>query len=128
MRIAHISGVGPKTATAVVAAVGDGTNSRTVGIWRPGWGWSLGNSPLATDRSCWGSASGGKPLRTLLVQGARSVVPVAAGRGDRLSCWINALRERYGVTRTIVAAVNKNARIIWAMWQRKTGFQRDPKG
>ncbi|MDP1578186.1 MAG: IS110 family transposase, partial [Cypionkella sp.] len=49
---------------------------------------------------------------TLLVHGARSVVRVAVGKTDALSRWINALRERRGVNRTIVAVANKNARII----------------
>lgn len=42
---------------------------------------------------------------------------------DALSRLINALRERRGVNRTIVAVANKNARIIWAMLRKGMEFQ-----
>lgn len=123
-RIARVSGVGPKTATAVVAAVGDGAefkNGRHLAAWMglvPRQH-SSGNRQLLLGIS----KRGDKHLRTLLVHGARSVVRVAAGRDDPLSRWINALRERRGVNRTIVAVANKNARIIWAMLRGHSEFQ-----
>ena len=123
-RIARISGVGPKTATAVVAAVGDGgefKNGRHLAAWMglvPRQH-SSGNRQLLLGIS----KRGDKHLRTLLVHGARSVVRVAAGRDDPLSRWINTLRERRGVNRTIVAVANKNARIIWAMLRGQSEFQ-----
>lgn len=126
-RIARVSGVGPKTATAVVAAVGDGAefkNGRHLAAWMglvPRQH-SSGNRQLLLGIS----KRGDKHLRTLLVHGARSVVRVAAGRDDPLSRWINALRERRGVNRTIVALANKNARIIWAMLRGHSEFQSSP--
>ena len=57
------------------------------------------------------------------MHGARSVVRVAAGKTDALSRWINALRERRGVNRTIVAVANKNARNLWAMLRNGMEFQ-----
>lgn len=48
---------------------------------------------------------------------------VAVGKTDALSRWINALRERRGVNRMIVAVANKNARIIWAMLRIGMEFQ-----
>lgn len=123
-RIARMSGVGPKTATAVVAAVGDGgefKNGRHLAAWMglvPRQH-SSGNRQLLLGIS----KRGDKHLRTLLVHGARSVVRVAAGRDDPLSRWINTLRERRGVNRTIVAVANKNARIIWAMLRGQSEFQ-----
>lgn len=123
-RIARISGVGPKTATAVVAAVGDGQefkNGRHLAAWMglvPRQ-YSSGNRQILMGIS----KRGDKHLRTLLVHGARAVVRVAAGRSDPFSRWVNALRERRGVNRTIVAVANKNARIIWAMLRRDSEFQ-----
>ena len=39
-RIAKIRGIGPKTATAMIAAIGDGApTSRTADTWQPGWAW-----------------------------------------------------------------------------------------
>lgn len=123
-RIARICGVGPKTATAVVAAVGDGAefkNGRHLAAWMglvPRQH-SSGNRQILMGIS----KRGDQHLRTLLVHGARSVVRVAAGKTDALSRWINALRERRGVNRTIVAVANKNARIIWAMLRKGMEFQ-----
>jgi transposase len=123
-RIARICGVGPKTATAVIAAVGDGAefkNGRHLAAWMglvPRQH-SSGNRQILMGIS----KRGDQHLRTLLVHGARSVVRVAAGKTDALSRWINALRERRGVNRTIVAVANKNARIIWAMLRKGMEFQ-----
>ena len=61
------------------------------------------------------SKRGDQHLRTLLVHGARAVVRTAAGKSDQFSQWVNALRERRGMNRAIVAVANKNARIIWAL-------------
>lgn len=123
-RIARICGVGPKTATAVIAAVGDGAefkNGRHLAAWMglvPRQH-SSGNRQILMGIS----KRGDQHLRTLLVHGARSVVRVAAGKTDALIRWINALRERRGVNRTIVAVANKNARIIWAMLRKGMEFQ-----
>jgi len=123
-RIARICGVGPKTATAVIAAVGDGAefkNGRHLAAWMglvPRQH-SSGNRQILMGIS----KRGDQHLRTLLVHGARSVVRVAARKTDALSRWINALRERRGVNRTIVAVANKNARIIWAMLRKSMEFQ-----
>lgn len=123
-RIARICGVGPKTATAVVAAVGDGrefNSGRHLAAWM---GLVPRQHSSGSRQILMGiSKRGDKHLRTLLVHGARAVVRVAAGRSDPFSRWVNALRERRGVNRTIVAVANKNARIIWAMLRRDTEFQ-----
>lgn len=123
-RIARICGVGPKTATAVMAAVGDGrefSNGRHLAAWM---GLVPRQHSSGSRQILMGiSKRGDKHLRTLLVHGARAVVRVAAGRSDPFSRWVNALRERRGVNHTIVAVANKNARIIWAMLWRDTEFQ-----
>lgn len=123
-RIARISGMGPKTATAVVGAAGDGQefkNGRHLAAWmgKVPRQHSSGNRQILMGIS----KRGDKHLRTLLVHVARAVVRVAAGGSDLFSRWVNALRERRGVNRTIVALANKNARIIWAMLRRGSGFQ-----
>ena len=73
---------------------------------------------------------GDKHLRTLLIHGARSVVPVSQGRTDTFSRRVNSIRERRGVNRAIVAVANNeplsaigprtmaSARIICAMLRR----------
>ena len=115
-RIAKIKGVGPKTATAIVAAVGDGAefkNGRHMAAW-------LGLVPRqhsSGDRKVLMGISkrGDQHLRSLLVHGARSVVRVAANKNDPINQWVNQLQERRGFNRATVAVANKNARIIWAM-------------
>jgi len=115
-RIAKIKGVGPKTATAIVAAVGDGAefkNGRHMAAW-------LGLVPRqhsSGDRKVLMGISkrGDQHLRSQLVHGARSVVRVAANKNDPINQWVNQLQERRGFNRATVAVANKNARIIWAV-------------
>ena len=115
-RIAKIKGVGPKTATAMIAAVGDGSefkNGRHLAAW-------LGLVPRqhsSGDRIVLMGISkrGNQQLRTLLVHGARSVVRTAPNKTDPNNRWVNQLRERRGFNRATVAVANKNARIIWAV-------------
>ena len=115
-RIARIKGVGPKTATAIVAAVGDGSefkNGRHLAAW-------VGLVPRqfsSGDRKVLMGISkrGSQHLRSLLVHGARAVVRTAPNKTDPINQWVNQLRERRGFNRATVAVANKNARIIWAV-------------
>ena len=123
-RIARICGVGPKTATAVVAAVGDGRefkNGRHLAAWM---GLVPRQHSSGDKRLLMGiSKRGDRHLRTLLAHGARSVVRVAQRKTDPFSQWVNRLRERRGMNRAIVAVANKNARIIWALLNRNEEFR-----
>jgi transposase len=124
-RLARIEGVGPKTATAIVAAVGDGRefkNGRHMAAW-------LGLVPrhrASGDRITIGHISkrGDQHLRTLLVHGARAVVRTAGHKTDSKSQWVMALVARRGLTRAIVALANKNARVIWALLARGDEYRR----
>ena len=123
-RIARIRGVGPKTATAIVAAVGDGAefkNGRHMAAW-------LGLVPRqhssGNRQRLFGiSKRGDRHLRTLLVHGARAVLRTAPKRTDAVSCWAVELQERRGAAKAIVAIANKNARIIFAMLRGGTEFR-----
>ncbi|MGF6872674.1 transposase [Paraburkholderia sp. MM5477-R1] len=115
-RLMAIVGVGPLTASAAIATVGDARQFKN-GRQFAGW---LGVVPKQ-------ASSGGKTrlgritkqgndyLRTLFYQGARSAVMTAPRRNDRLSRWIVQLRARVGWYRTLVAVANKHARILWAI-------------
>jgi len=115
-RIARIRGIGPKTATAMIAAIGDGSdfkNGRHLAAW-------LGLVPRqhsSGDRRLMMGISkrGSQHLRTLLVHGARAVVRTAVRKNDARSMWVNDLRQRRGYNRATVAVANKNARVIWAV-------------
>ena len=115
-RIARIKGVGPKTATAVVAAIGDGSefkNGRHLAAW-------IGLVPRQHSSGqrtvlLGISKRGNQYLRTLLVHGARAVVCSASSKTDPFNSWVNQLHQRRGFNRATVAVANKNARIIWAV-------------
>lgn len=64
-------------------------------------------------------------LRSLLIQAAKSAVMTAHKRKDRLSCWVQQLKERVGWQKAAVALANKHARILWAMFTRGQAF--DPE-
>jgi transposase len=117
--LATIPGIGPITATALLASLGDGKafeSARQVAAW-------LGLVPRQ-------DSSGGKPkllgiskrgdvyLRTLLIHGARAVVKTAAKKDDAQSRWINELVKRRNANIAAVAVANKNARIVWALLTR----------
>ena len=123
---ATLQGIGPVTASALVASVGEFsqfTNARQFGAW-------LGLVP--SQNSTGGKASLGRItkrgddyLRTLLIQGAKSAVMSAGKRSDRISLWLVQLKERVGWQKAVVALANKNARILWAMLTRDTQFNPD---
>jgi transposase len=115
-RLMKIRGIGPTTALAIVATVGNARefkNGRQFAAWIglvPGQYSTGGKARLGHI-----SKRGDAYLRNLLVQGARSVLQTAAAHQDRLSRWALELQERRGYYRTLVAIANKNARIAWAL-------------
>jgi transposase len=125
MKAARIQGIGPIGASAMAAGVGD---FKQFGSAHQFSAW-LGIVPRQ-------HSSGGKTvlrgitrrgddyLRTLLIQGARSVVAAAPRRSDPVSRWIVQLQQRIGWQKTLVAVANKNARILWAVLAR--GRDYDP--
>ena len=119
----QLMGVGPVTASAVVATVGDFKqfkNGAQFGAW-------LGLTPRQNSsggKTRLGSITKrGEPyLRTLLIQGAKSAVFTAHRRDDPISRWVQRLREKSGWQKAAVALANKNARILWAMFVQGKAF------
>ena len=120
---AQLCGIGPITASALVATVGDFTQFKTgaqFGVW-------LGLVP--SQNSSGGKANlgritkrGDEYLRTLLIQGAKSAVMTAHKRADKISLWLVQLLARVGWQKAVVALANKNARIVWAALTKGTTF------
>ena len=114
-RLLDIEGIGPISASAVVAAVGDARQfegSRDLSAWVglvPNQHSSGGKERLGGI-----SKRGDTYLRTLLIHGARSVVNACQNKTDRKSEWIKGLITRRNKNIATVALANKNARIIWA--------------
>ena len=114
-KLAKIPGVGPLTATAMVASIGDARhfkNGRQLAAW-------LGIVPR--QHSTGGKATllgiskrGDTYLRTLLIHGARAVIRVAERKATADS-WIKNLLVRRNKNVAAVALANKNARTIWAL-------------
>jgi len=115
-RLTAIPGVGPVTATALIAAIGNGAafrRGRDLAAW-------IGMVP----REC---SSGGKQkllgiskrgnayLRRLFVQGARSVMQQRHRQAPGLSCWLAQLLARKHQNVVIVALANKLVRMAWAV-------------
>src|SRR6266850_368204 len=123
-RLMKIRGVGPTTALAIVATVGNARefkNGRQFAAWiglTPSQ-YSTGGKPRLGHISKRGDAY----LRNLLVQGARSVLNSASAHQDRMSRWILELQPRRGYYRTLVAIANKNARIAWALLARNESLR-----
>jgi transposase len=114
-------GIGPITASAIVASVGDVRqfkNGRQFSAW-------LGLVPRQHStggKQRLGHITGrGDPyLRTLLVMGARSVLHSATRESDPLSRWALAVRARRGYHRACIAVAAKNARVVWAVLNQQT--------
>ncbi len=125
-RLQQLRGIGPITATALVAAVGDGAqfaNGRQMSA-------ALGLTPR--QRSSGGkerllgiSKRGNSYLRTLLIHGARAVVRTAKHKDDPLSQWVTRLVARSHPNVAAAALANKTARIAWAMLRHGTDYQPD---
>lgn len=120
-----MKGIGPKTATAVIAAIGKGTefkNCRHFAAWLglvPRQH-SSGNIQVLMNMT----KKGDKHLRTLFIHGARAVVRVAINNNEGyLNQWVNQLKERREFNKTTVAVVNKNARIIWSVLHNETEYR-----
>jgi len=125
-RVERIAGIGPLTASAYVACLGNAkgfTSGRQVAAW-------LGIVPRQ-------DSSGGKPkllgiskhgdvyLRTLLIHGARAVLRHVEHRPDQVDSWLKRLMLRRGKNVAAVALANKNARIAWALLAHQREFEPD---
>jgi len=124
-RLEKVPGIGPLTASALVASIGDAKNFDT-GRQFAAW---LGVVPRQ-------HSSGGKPtllgmskrgdayLRTMLIHGARSVIYRATQKADPDS-WLVKLTTRRNKNVAAVAMANKTARTVWALLAHGREFKAD---
>jgi transposase len=119
-----VPGIGPITASAMVAAIGDGaafTKGRDFAAW-------LGLVPkqISTgDRTILGGISrrGNSYLRTLFIQGARSVLQRSEGWEKKsFGRWLIAASKRLHKNVLAVALANKLARIAWSVLYHARGY------
>lgn len=115
-RLREVPGIGAQTATALVAAIGDGRafeNGRDLAAW-------LGLTPQENStggKQCLGRISkrGNRYVRTLLVHCARSGLERLAKRSDRLGQWLRRMLAEKKRSTVIVALAARLARIAWAL-------------
>lgn len=125
-QLIKLRGVGPISAMAIYAAVGQGhhfKNARHLSAW-------IGLVPkqFGTGGKVWlGSISkrGDQYLRTLLIHGARTVMNWMKEKTDGFSLWAKQLLDRRGKHKAIVAVANKTARMIWVVLNR--GIENVPR-
>ena len=126
-RLQTIPGVGPKGASALVAAAGD---ARAFASGREFAAW-LGLTPRQRStggRTVLGGISkrGDRYLRSLLIHGARAALRAAAKRTDRRSRWAVSVHARRGANIAAVALANKTARTAWALLAREQHYHPAP--
>jgi transposase len=123
-RLTAIPGVGPVTATALIAAVGNGSafqRGRDLAAWIgmvPGEHSSGGKQTLLGI-----SKRGNSYLRRLFVQGARSVLQQRHRQAPGLSSWLAQLLARKHQNVVVVALANKVVRMAWAVLYKNESYR-----
>ena len=127
-RLVSIPGVGPMTATALRAAIDDGSafaSARDLPAW-------LGLVPRQ-------HTTGGKPkllgiskrgnayLRGLFIHGARAALASLSKVEDATGRWLRGLLARAHYNVVVVALAAKLARIAWATLRKGVSFERRPE-
>ena len=124
-KLAEIPGLGPITASAIVATVGDARefkNGRQLAAWMglvPKQNSSGGKQNLLGI-----SKRGDTYLRTLMIHGARAVIRFAENKAEPES-WLRKLMARRNKNVAAVALANKNARVVWALLANDRTFRPD---
>ncbi len=124
-RLMQLPGIGPTTASALVASIGQGhdfSHGRQLAAWIglvPGQYSSGGKARLGRI-----TKAGDAYLRSLLVMGARSVLAGLGDKQDGFSRWARNLVERRGYWKAVVAIAAKNARLAWAALHYGEDFKR----
>jgi transposase len=115
-RLVKIPGIGPVTATAVMAAIGNGA------AFRKGREFAAWMGVVPREHSTGGkqkllgiSKRGNSYLRRLFVQCARAVLQQKAKQSPGLKAWLEQLTSRTHYNVAGVALANKLARMAWAV-------------
>jgi transposase len=128
-RLMQLPGLGPTTASALVASIGQGhdfSHGRQLAAWIglvPGQYSSGGKARLGRI-----TKAGDAYLRSLLVMGARSILAGLGDKQDGFSRWARNLVERRGYWKAVVAIAAKNARLAWAVLHYGEDFKRPLAG
>jgi transposase len=125
-KLEAIAGIGPMTASAFVATVGDAKsfkNARQVPAWLgmvPRHDGTGGNVKLGSI-----SKRGDVYLRTLLIHGARTVIRHVERKPEPADGWLKKLIARRHKNIAAVALAARNARIAWALLAHERSYESD---
>jgi transposase len=126
-RLMKIEAIGPQTATALVASIGDPH------VFKSGRNYAASLGVIPRQHSTGGRTRlgpithrGDSYVRSLLVHGARAWLRVVDRKSDAKSVWARKLRERRHVNIAVVALAAKHARIAWAILAHGTEYR--PRG
>jgi transposase len=125
-KLEAIAGIGPITASAFVATVGDVKsfkNARQVPAWLGMVPRHEGTGGKATLGRI--SKRGDVYLRTMLIHGARTVIAQLERKRVASNGWLHKLVARRNKNIAAVALAAKNARIAWAVLAHERSYQRD---
>jgi transposase len=150
-RLCQLCGVGPLTASAIIATVGDAKNFSNAGQFAAWLGIVPRQQSSGGKQTLLGmSKRGDTYIRTLLIHGARAAIryvdgasqPSIAGtnidkRADKRAGktnsklapttrqWLESMLRRRHKNVAAVALANKNARIIWALLSKGSRYRPD---
>ena len=123
-RLMHVPGIGPITASAIVAAIGDArqfATGRDLAAW-------LGLTPL--NKSSGGkeklgriTKKGDRYIRKLLVVGMTSRALMARRHPECVDIWTANILAEKPFRLATTAMANKTARIIWAMLTKRQEYR-----
>lgn len=123
-RIMQIPGIGPITATALVAHIGDARPFKNGRAFAAYLGLTPREYSSGGKRKLMGITKRGNVyLRKLLIQGARNVCrawvrSLIPPTDDPHKMWVRGVSDRRGKFIASVALANKTARIVWAVLAR----------
>ena len=126
-KLEQIPGIGPVTASALVATIGDAKsfdNGRQLAAWMglvPRQHSTGGKTKLLGI-----SKRGDTYLRTLLIHGARSAILAAQRKALQEDSWLAKLLQRRNPNVAAVALANKNARVVWALLAKGGTYRKEP--
>jgi transposase len=114
--LSSIPSIGPITAHAIVAAIGDGEQFRSARSFAAWCGLTARvNSSGNKQRSGGISRQGDFRLRKLLALGASSLMRYARNGSERATQWQRGILARRPVKVAVIAQAAKTARIAWAI-------------
>lgn len=126
-RLMERPGIGPISASALLASIGGGHDFKNGRQVAAGMGLTPGQYSSGGKARLGRITKAGDPyLRSLLVMGARAVLAGMSDQQDGFSRWARSLQERCGYWKAVIAIAAKHARLAWAVLKYGEAFRLKP--